>query len=111
MRRDDRAWADIVRWVLFAMIIGEEKGLSSRTVDKLMEQSDDREVRRILGLDGDFGALLGLDEAWAYHVIKLVGNYGEAYDRHLGPETAMGLPRGVNRPWTRGGLLFAPPFR
>ena len=68
-------------------------------------------VRRLLGQSGDHGPMMGLDRRWAYNAIKAVGNYGEIYDRHLGPNTPIGLERGVNNLWNRGGLMYAPPIR
>ncbi|MEL0113831.1 MAG: amino acid ABC transporter substrate-binding protein, partial [Rickettsiales bacterium] len=73
--------------------------------------SSNPEIKRLLGEEGDFGSFLGLSKDWAYLVIKAVGNYGEIYDRHLGPNTPLGLDRGVNNLWTKGGIVYAPPFR
>jgi len=110
VRHGDNNWADIVRWSYYAMVIGEELGVFSWNVDE-MKKSSNPEIKRLLGIEGDFGKQLGLDNAWAYNVIKLVGNYAESYERNLGPKTPVGLPRGVNDLWTKGGLQYAPPIR
>jgi len=93
------------------MILAEEKGISSVNVDQVKKDTKDPEVRRLLGLEGDLGTKLGLDNDWAYHVIKRVGNYGQVYERHVGPNTPLKLDRGLNAQWNQGGLLYAPPFR
>jgi general L-amino acid transport system substrate-binding protein len=110
VRHGDNNWADIVRWSYYAMVIAEELGVTSANVDE-MKKSPNPEIKRLLGIEGDFGKSLGLDNAWAYNVIKLVGNYAESYERNLGPKTPVGLPRGVNDLWTKGGLQYAPPIR
>ncbi len=111
VRHGDDQWGDVVRWTLNVMIIAEEKGLTRANVDKMKSGSKDPEVKRILGLEGEYGARLGLPNDWAYQVIKQVGNYGESYELHVGPNTPIGLARGVNALWTDGGLLYAPPYR
>ncbi len=110
VRHGDNNWADIVRWSYYTMVIAEELGVSSANVDE-MKKSANPEIKRLLGIEGDFGKQLGLDNAWAYNIIKLVGNYAESYERNLGPKTPIGLPRGVNDLWTKGGLQYAPPIR
>ena len=110
VRDDDTQWINIVRWVVFATIVAEEKGVSAESLPALRD-SVDPEVRRLLGFDGSAGETLGLDQAWAFRIIQQVGNYGEIFERNLGGDSGMGLERGINAPWTRGGLLFAPPFR
>ncbi len=106
----DNQWNDIVSWVVYGMITAEEKGITSANVDEFLD-SDDPEIRRLLGDEGDLGVGLGLDNRFVYNVIKHVGNYGEVYDRNLGPDTIFGLERGINALWTEGGLIYAPPFR
>ena len=111
VRHGDDQWADIGRWVLNAMITAEEKGI---TMDNVMEMSagtNDPEVNRLLGAEGDLGAMIGLQSDWAVHVLMAVGNYGESFERHIGVSTAIGLERGVNALYTDGGLLYSPPFR
>ena len=93
------------------MITAEEKGI---TMDNVMEMSagtNDPEVNRLLGAEGDLGAMIGLQSDWAVHVLMAVGNYGESFERHIGVSTAIGLERGVNALYTDGGLLYSPPFR
>ena len=109
-RDDDPQWFDIVKWVIFATIAAEEKGVTSANV-AAMRGSDDPEVRRMLGVDPGLGKSLGLDEAWAARVIEQVGNYGEIFERNLGKNTPLGLERGLNALWTEGGLMYAPPLR
>ena len=110
VRHGDNVWGDIVRWVRNALVVAEELGVTRANVDS-MKTSRNPEIRRLLGQEGDFGGALGLSRGWAYNAIEGVGNYGEIYDRHIGPKTAIGLARGLNRLWTRGGILYAPPFR
>jgi general L-amino acid transport system substrate-binding protein len=104
---DDRFWK-IARWVLNALVVAEEKGVTSANVDAVMRSTTDPETRRLLGVDGDFGRYLGLDRHWAANAIRAVGNYAQIFRRNIAP---LGLSRGVNRLWSRGGLLYAPPFR
>jgi len=110
VRDDDPQWFDIVKWVIYATIAAEEKGVTSANV-AAMRGSEDPEVRRLLGVDPGLGEILGLDDAWAARVIEQVGNYGEIFERNLGQETPLGLERGLNALWTEGGLMYAPPLR
>jgi general L-amino acid transport system substrate-binding protein len=110
VRDDDPQWFDIVKWVIYATVAAEEKGVTSTNV-AAMRGSDDPEVRRLLGVDPGLGESLGLDEAWAARVIEQVGNYGEIFDRNLGKDTPLRLDRGLNALWTEGGLMYAPPLR
>jgi len=110
-RHGDNQWGDLVRWTLNIMIIAEEKGVTSGNVDQMKASSQDLEVKRLLTGEGEMGERLGLTNDWPYHVIKLVGNYAEVYDRNIGPATPIGLERGVNALWTKGGILYAPPYR
>ena len=107
VRKADDKWFDIVRWTFIAMINAEEKGITSQNVDTFMN-STDPDIRRLLGIEGDMGKALGLDNKWAYNVIKQVGNLGEVWDRDITP---MGVPRGINNIWTKGGLQYDPPIR
>jgi general L-amino acid transport system substrate-binding protein len=111
VRQGDDQWFDIVKWVAFAMMAGEEYGVSSENVDDMLANSTNPEVRRLLGVEGDLGLKLGLTNAFAYNVIKQVGNYAEVYERSLGEGTPTFIPRGLNSLWTDGGLLYSPPFR
>lgn len=110
VKNNDSAWFDVVKWVVFATIQAEEFGIDSKNVDQFKD-SDNPDIRRFLGVEGELGRGLGLSNDFAYRVIKHVGNYGEIYARHLGPGTELNLERGPNDLWNRGGLLYAPPFR
>lgn len=110
VRQGDQQWSDIVRWTLFALINAEEMGITSKNVDEMMK-SNTPAVRRFLGVDSDFGQYLGLTKDWAYRIVKHVGNYGEVFERNVGPKTSLGLERGVNALWKDGGLIYAPPIR
>ena len=113
VRDGDTQWADAVNWAVFATIQAEEFGIESGNVDEMLE-SDDPEVRRFLGqaVEGEpFDPGLGLDTDFAVTVIREVGNYGEIYDRNVGPDSPLGLERGLNALWTEGGILYAPPYR
>ncbi len=111
VRHGDNVWGDIARWVRNALIVAEELGVTQANVSAMKKSSKNPEIRRLLGEEGDFGSMLGLSKEWAYNVIKSVGNYGEIYERHIGVKTPIGLARGVNNLWTKGGILYAPPFR
>lgn len=110
VRQGDDEWFEIVRWTVFALIDAEEKGINSKNVDA-MKKSTDPEIQRMLGVVPGMGKSLHLGNAWAYDIIKEVGNYGEIFDRYIGPKTPLGLDRGLNRLWKDGGLLYSPPFR
>ena len=109
-RHGDDQWSDIITWVLNATITAEEKGVTSANVDA-MKNSKDPEVLRLLGVEGSQGEELGLSKDWAYNIIKTIGNYGEIFERNIGVNTLIGLERGLNDLWTRGGLQYSPPFR
>jgi general L-amino acid transport system substrate-binding protein len=111
VRRGDDDWFQIVRWSLFALIEAEEAKLTQANVDKMKAESKDPGVQRLLGVTEDTGKLLGLDKEWAYRIVKQVGTYGESFERNMGPKSPLGLPRGVNKLWNQGGLMYAPPVR
>ncbi len=111
VRHGDSEWGDIVRWAFNAMVIAEELGVSSENVEEMAKGTDNPEINRLLGSEGEYGAMLGLDKDFALNIIKTVGNYGEVFNAFIGPDTAIGLERGLNAQWTQGGLLYAPPFR
>ncbi len=111
VRHGDNQWGDIVRWSLNALIIAEEKGVTSKNVDEMKAKSADPQIKRLLGIEGDLGRKLELPNSWAYAIIKQVGNYGEVYNRNVGPDTPLKLERGLNQLWTKGGILYAPPMR
>ena len=110
VRQGDAQWADIVRWTHYAMLNAEEAGITQANVDQ-MKGSDNPDVRRILGTEGKFGEGLGLTNDWAYRVIKLVGNYGEVFERNVGQGSPLKIQRGVNALWSKGGLQYGPPIR
>jgi len=110
VRHGDDQWFDIVRWTLFALIEAEELGITQANAEAMLA-SPNPAIRRLLGVAGDHGPMMGVDRRWAYNAIRAVGNYGEIYDRHFGPSTAIALPRGLNNLWTRGGLMYAMPIR
>jgi general L-amino acid transport system substrate-binding protein len=112
VRHGDNDWGDIVRWTLNAMIIAEELGITSENVAELASApTDNPEINRLLGTEGEFGAMMGLPNDWAVQVISQVGNYAEVFERYIGESTAIGLERGLNALYTDGGILYAPPFR
>lgn len=111
VRRSDDQWLDIVRWSMMAMLEAEELGVTSANVDQLLADSPNATVQRLLGKSGEFGKLMGLDNAWAFAIVKQVGNYGEAYERNVGMGSSLKLGRGPNALWTNGGLMYAIPFR
>jgi general L-amino acid transport system substrate-binding protein len=110
VRRGDEAWADLVKWVHFAMVDAEELGLTSANVDEALKSANP-EIKRFLGVEDNLGTGLGVPKDWAYRIVKKVGNYGEVYDRNFGPSTKLAIPRGLNNLWTKGGLQYAPPVR
>ena len=112
VRQGDDQWFNIVRWSLNAMINAEELGISSSNVDMKKLQADlDPSVARLIGKEGKFGEELGLSNDWAYNILLNVGNYGESYERNVGPNTPLKLARGVNALWSQGGILYAAPIR
>ena len=110
VRRGDDEFFAIVKWVVYALLEAEEFGVTQANVDQ-MKSSTDPVVQRILGTSEDTGKLLGLDKDWAYRAIKAVGNYGEIFERNVGPKSALKLPRGANNLWNKGGLMYSPPIR
>ena len=110
VRQEDSRLFDVLRWTIFALINAEELGVTAANADA-RRASDDPDIKRLLGSEPGNGAALGLPEHWAYDVIRTLGNYGELYERNVGPKTVIGLPRGLNRLWTAGGLMWAPPVR
>lgn len=111
VRAGDDQWMKVARWTLNAMIEAEEYGITQANVDEQMT-SENPAVQRILGAgDNDYGTAMGVSKDWAYQIIKQVGNYGEVYERNVGPDTPLKLDRGVNALWTDGGLQYAPPIR
>ncbi|QPH52514.1 amino acid ABC transporter substrate-binding protein [Pontivivens ytuae] len=111
VRHGDNAWGDITRWTLNALIAAEELGITSENVEELAAGTENPEINRLLGTEGSLGEMLGLDADWAQRAIAASGNYGEIFNANIGPDTAIGLARGLNAQWTDGGLLYSPPFR
>ncbi|MGD9918777.1 MAG: amino acid ABC transporter substrate-binding protein [Paenirhodobacter sp.] len=111
VRQGDDQWADIARWTLNALIAAEEYGITSANIDELAKGTDNPEINRILGVEGDLGKMIGLDNDWAVNAIKAGGNYGEIFAATIGESTPIGLARGLNAQWKQGGLLYTPPFR
>ena len=110
VRHGDDQWDDIVRWVVYALIEAEEKGITSKNVDEKLK-SDEPYIKRMLGVTPGMGKALGLDEKWVYNIVKLVGNYGESFERNVGADSPLKIDRGLNKLWTQGGLQYAPPIR
>jgi general L-amino acid transport system substrate-binding protein len=110
VRHGDNQWKDIVNYAVLAMINAEELGIDSKNVDKMMKSKDPK-VQRFLGVLPGNGKALGLDEKFAYNIVKQVGNYGEVFERNVGVNTALGIQRGLNALWTDGGLMYSPPFK
>ena len=111
VRRGDDEFFAIAKWVVYALIEAEDYGVTQKNVDELAKSSSDPAVGRLLGTTEDTGKLLGLDKSWAANAIKAVGNYGEIFERNVGPNSPLGLPRGMNNLWSKGGIMYAPPVR
>jgi general L-amino acid transport system substrate-binding protein len=111
VRRGDDEWFAIVKWTIYGLLEAEEYGVTQANVDQLKTGATDPVVQRLLGTTEDTGKLLGLDKEWMVRAIKATGNYGEIFERNVGPKSALGLPRGVNNLWNKGGLMYAYPIR
>ena len=111
VRRGDEEWLEIVRWSFYAMLEAEELAIGQANVDKLKADSKDPSIQRLVGTGEDTGKLLGVDKDWTYRIVKQVGNYGESFEKNMGPNSPLALPRGVNKLWSQGGLMYAPPLR
>lgn len=111
VRHGDDQWFDVVKWTLYALIAAEELGITAENVDEMIASSQNPEIRRLLGVEGKLGGALGLDAKWAANAIKAVGNYSQSYERNVGPNTPLKLPRGLNALWTQGGLMYPMPAR
>ncbi|NLH80005.1 MAG: amino acid ABC transporter substrate-binding protein [Phyllobacteriaceae bacterium] len=111
VRSGDDAWFNVVKWSYFALVQAEELGVDSKNVDEMLAKSDNPEIKRMLGKDGSFGADMGISNAWAYNIVKFVGNYGELFERNVGVNTPLKISRGLNALWTKGGLQYSPPIR
>ncbi len=111
VRHGDEQWSDIVRWTLNALITAEELGVTSANLEQMGAGTNNPEINRLLGTEGELGAMIGLDGEWAKRAIAVSGNYGEIFAANIGEETPIGLARGLNAQWTQGGLIYSPPFR
>jgi general L-amino acid transport system substrate-binding protein len=110
VRQGDDRWFNLVKWTHFALLDAEELGVTSANVGE-MRKSQNPEIRRLLGVEGDYGAGLGLPKDWVCRILRAVGNYGEVFDRNLGAGSPLKIPRGLNAQWRQGGLQYAPPVR
>jgi general L-amino acid transport system substrate-binding protein len=110
VRQGDFQWFTAVKWIYFALLTAEELGVNSKNVDE-MQNSANPDIKRLLGKEGDYGKGIGLDNTWAYNIVKKVGNYGEIYDRTVGEGSPLKIARGLNNLWNKGGLQYAPPIR
>jgi general L-amino acid transport system substrate-binding protein len=111
VRHGDDQWADILRWTVNALIAAEEYGVTSANLEELAKGTNNPEINRLLGTEGDLGTMIGLDKEWAKRAIAASGNYGEIFAANIGESTPIGLARGLNAQWTQGGLIYTPPFR
>ena len=109
VRENDALFGSIVRWTFNAMLQAEESGITSKNVDE-MTNSENPDIKRLLGVTPGLGKLLGVDEKWIYNIVKQVGNYGESFERNLGAGSQLKIPRGQNMLWNQGGLHYSPPF-
>ena len=110
VRQGDDKWFNVIRWSGYAMVQAEELGVTSKNADEMLK-STNPEIKRLLGVEGDFGKSLGLSNDWAYQIIKKVGNYGERFEADLGDGSQLKIKRGLNELWTKGGLQYSPPIR
>jgi general L-amino acid transport system substrate-binding protein len=110
VRQGDDQWFNVVKWTYYALLVAEELGVSQDNVDE-MKTSENPEIKRLVGAEGSFGEAIGLSNDWAVNIVKAVGNYGEIFDRNVGPETPLGIERGINNLWTQGGIQYGMPIR
>lgn len=110
VRQGDDEWFNLVKWALFAQVNAEELGVNSANVDEMLKSADPN-IRRLLGVEGVSGSFMGVDDKWAYNIIKQVGNYGEMFERNVGTGSPLKIERGLNALWSNGGLQYAPPIR
>jgi general L-amino acid transport system substrate-binding protein len=110
VRQGDDQWFNVVKWTLYSLINAEELGVKSATIDDMVKSSNPN-IRRLVGTEGEFGEQLGLTKDWAVRAVRAVGNYGEMYERNVGTQSGLSIPRGLNALWTQGGIQYAPPIR
>ncbi len=111
VRHGDDQWFDISKWVLFALINAEEMGITARRTSTRWSKSTNPDVKRFVGIEGNYGEQLGLPKDWAVQIVKAVGNYGEVFDRNVGANSPLKIDRGLNKLWNKGGIVYAPPVR
>ena len=111
VRHGDNGWGDVVRWSYYALVAAEEYGITSANVNEIGASTTNPEIKRLLGVEGEYGKMMGLDAEWAKRAIAAGGNYGEIFAANIGESTPIGLARGLNALWTQGGLQYSPPFR
>jgi general L-amino acid transport system substrate-binding protein len=110
VRHGDDQWFDVVKWVQFGMLNAEELNVSSKNIDEMLK-SNNPEIKRLVGTEGNYGEQLGLTKDWAVRIVKHVGNYGESFERNVGQGSPLKIDRGLNRLWNKGGIQYAPPVR
>ncbi|HET7851041.1 MAG TPA: amino acid ABC transporter substrate-binding protein [Pseudolabrys sp.] len=110
VRHGDDQWFDVVKWVLFAMVNAEELNITSKNIDEMVKSTNPA-IKRFVGTEGNYGEQLGLTKDWAVRIVKLVGNYGEVFDRNVGAGSPLKIDRGLNKLWNKGGIQYAPPIR
>ena len=110
VRQGDDQWFNVVKWTYYALLVAEELGVAQDNVDEMMT-SENPEIKRLVGAEGSFGEAIGLSNDWAVNIIKAVGNYGEIFNRNVGPDSRLGIDRGLNRLWTEGGIQYGMPIR
>jgi general L-amino acid transport system substrate-binding protein len=110
VRQGDDQWLNLIKWTLYSLINAEELGVKSKTIDDAIKSSNPN-IRRLVGTEGEFGEQLGLTKDWAARAVRAVGNYGEIYERNVGTQSKLSIPRGLNSLWTQGGIQYAPPIR
>jgi general L-amino acid transport system substrate-binding protein len=110
VRQGDFQWFTLNKWVYYALLNAEELGVTSKNVDEMLK-STNPDIRRLLGVEGEFGKAIGVDNDWIVKILKGTGNYGEIYDRNVGPNTPLKIARGLNNLWNKGGIQYAPPIR
>jgi general L-amino acid transport system substrate-binding protein len=110
VRQGDPQWFNIVKWSHFAMVNAEELGVGAKTIEAALASSKP-DVKRLVGNEGNYGEQIGLTKDWAVRIIRLVGNYAEVYERNVGTKSRLGIARGINQLWTKGGIMYAPPIR
>ncbi len=111
VRQGDSAWFNVVKWTYYALLTAEEFGITQANVEEMKASTQNPEIRRILGAEGDFGVGIGLANDWVVNIVKAVGNYGEIFERNVGEATPLKIARGKNALWSKGGLQYAPPIR